>query len=404
MGLDHELAEAIEDVVTAGQLAGAVALVWRDGALAGQAAVGWRDLESDTPMTRDTIFRIASLTKPVTAVAAMTLWEEGRFGLDEPIAERWAPEFAQMRVLASPDGPLEDTTPAERPITFRDLLTHRSGISYGDFHAGPIGGAYREALGPDIDSPVPPEAWIAALARLPLIDQPGAGFHYGASLDLLGFLLARMDGRPLGEVLKARVFDRLGMADTGFVPADRGRTATLYGFDDDGRLTPYVGASDGPFYPERPADMEYVSGGAGLWSTAEDYLRFARLFLEGGAPLLKPDTVALMSENQLTPEQRARGELLGLPAFEGHGFGFGLAVVMDPAKAPATRCQGGIGTVGWPGAFGGWWQADPTDGSAMVFLAHNHLELAQLSRGVGLAVYDAILQVHAVGSRRERKV
>jgi CubicO group peptidase (beta-lactamase class C family) len=402
--LDRELGQAIEDVVAAGQLAGAVALVWRDGRLVGEAAAGWRDLAARAPMRRDTLFRIASLTKPVTSVAAMVLCEQGRFALDEPIADRWAPEFARMRVLRDPEGPLDDTVPAERPITFRDLLTHRAGLTYGDFHTGPIRQAYAEALGPDIDSPVAPEPWIRALAGLPLLDAPGTAFRYGHATDLLGFLLARMEGRPLGAVLRERVFAPLGMADTGFTPSDPARAAAMYGFDDKGRLTPYAGTPEGPFYAERPADMAYESGSAGLWSTADDYLRFARLFVEGGASggvrLLQPQTLAEMTRNQLTSDQRARAELLGLPAFEGHGFGLGVAVVMDPDKAPATRCKGGVGTVGWPGAFGGWWQADPTDGSVMVFLAHNHLELEQLSLGIGLAVYGAILRVHALATGR----
>ncbi|WP_304188457.1 serine hydrolase, partial [Phenylobacterium aquaticum] len=187
-----DIAKAIEAYVDADELAGAVTLVWRDGRIVQDCAVGWRDMDATALMTRDTIFRIASMTKPVTSVAALMLMEEGRFALDDPIS-RWAPEFAEMRVLRSPDGPLDETDPAVREITFDDLLTHRSGLTYGDIHTGPIVAAYRAALGWDIDSHVPPDAWIAALASLPLIDQPGAGFHYGHSADLLGLLIARME-------------------------------------------------------------------------------------------------------------------------------------------------------------------------------------------------------------------
>src|SRR5690606_17551737 len=148
-------------------------------------------------------------TKPVTTVAALSMFDEGRFALDDPIHE-YAPELARLRVLRDPVGPLDECDDAPRAITFRDLLTHRSGLSYADFHDGPIGRAYADALGPQIDNPLTPDEWIARLATLPLIDQPGAGFHYGHSTDLLGFLLARIEGTPLSTVLEQRVFGPLG--------------------------------------------------------------------------------------------------------------------------------------------------------------------------------------------------
>ncbi len=397
------IANALAEYVDAGDIAGAVAMVWRDGHVAQAAAVGWRDVEAQAPMTRDTIFRIASMTKPVTSTAALMLLDEGKVALDEPIT-RWAPEFADMRVLSAPDAPLDDTRPADRQITFGDLLTHRSGLTYGAFHPGPFAAAYASALGSDLDSHVAPDDWIAGLAALPLIDQPGAGFHYGSSVDLLGFIIARIEGAPLGEVLRRRIFEPLGMKDTGFVvpPEHRGRRAVMYGFDEAARLTPRRTGPSGSFLAERPDDMTYVSGGAGLWSTVDDYLAFARMFVSGGSVdgvrLLKPETLALMTANHLSGAQRVRAENFGLPLFTGHGFGLGVAVVLDPAKAELTRCRGGIGTVGWPGAYGGWWQADPTDGSVMIFLAHNLFELEQLANGVGLGVYGAITRFHALAS------
>jgi len=180
MDKDDPIATTIEAIVNAGALAGAATLVWRDGKVVQTAGVGWRDMEAGLPVERDTMFRIASMTKPITSTAALMLFEEGRFALNDSIAH-WAPEFSEMRVLCSPEGPLEQTVPAERPITFEDLLTHRSGLTYSDFHAGPIASAYKDALGGDIDSEVAPDDWIARLAALPLIDQPGAAFHYGRS-------------------------------------------------------------------------------------------------------------------------------------------------------------------------------------------------------------------------------
>lgn len=403
MTTQNAITPALQAYVDKGQLAGAAALVWRDGQLTQTACVGWRDLDARAPLTRDTIFRIASMSKPVTSVAALMLVEEGRIALDEPIA-RHAPEFAEMRVLRSADGPLDETDPAVRPITFEDLLTHRSGLTYGGVHTGPITPAYAAALGGDIDSHVAPDAWIADLAALPLIDQPGASFHYSCSTDLLGLLVARIEGAPLGEVLRRRIFDPLGMKDTGFlVPRDqRHRRSAMYGFNEAGRLEQRLTAAGQPFLAERPDDMAFESGGQGLWSTLDDYLAFARLFVGGGAVdgarLLRPETMAAMMTNRLTDDQRARAEMLGMPVFTHHGFGLGVAVVLDPDNAAAIRCKGGVGTVGWPGAYGGWWQADPTDGTVMVFLAHNLLELERLAMGIGLDVYGAITELHALAS------
>lgn len=394
--------------VAAGAMAGAVALAWRDGELKTAVVAGWRDLEARVPMTRDAIFRIASLTKPITSVAAFMLHEAGRFALDEPIAETWAPEFARMRVMRFADGPLDDAVAAERPITFGDLMTHRSGLTAGGFHSGPLRRAYRETLGPDIDSDLTPDAWIAGLATLPLIDQPGAGFHYGFSTELLGLLIARMEGEPLETVLKRRIFDPLGMADTSFLPSPekQARAAVMYGFDDAGRLErrDCHPPEEPAFLARRPPQASFVSAGAGLWSTAPDYLRFARLFAEDGAVdgvrLLAPGAVARMTANRLSPEQIAAATMvLGLPAFSGQGFGLGMAVVLDPHKAAATVCRGGVGTVGWPGAYGGWWQADPTNGSTLVFLAHNALDFDKMANGVGLGVYGAITRFHAAETR-----
>jgi CubicO group peptidase (beta-lactamase class C family) len=392
--MNREIEVALQKVVDAGEIAGAAALAWRAGSQAGEAqttCVGWRDVEANLPVERDTIFRIASMTKPITSVAALMLIEDGRMALTDSIA-RYAPEFSNMRVLRSPNGPLDETDPAERPITFEDLLTHRAGFTYGDFHRGPIAQAYRDALGGEIDSDVAPDEWMARLAQLPLIGQPGSAMYYGYSTDLLGFLIARIEGAPLGAVLKRRIFDPLGMVDTSFlVPREkRHRRAAAYGFDEEGRLTKRVSRS-GIFVTERPEDMAYESGGAGLWSTIDDYLKFARLFVGDGevdgVRLLRPETLAAMMTNQLTDKQNVNPGWLGLKP--GRGFGLGVSVVLETDKADFMR-SGSAGTVSWPGAFGGWWQADPREGSVLIFLAHNVVDLAQMAKGIGLGVWDAI--------------
>ncbi len=392
---------AIKRYIDAGELAGVAMLVWRDGE-ARTICVGERDLETQRPVERDTIFRIASMSKPGTSNLALTMFEDDRLALSDPIT-RWAPEFAKMRVLRAPDGPLDETEPAERPITFEDLLTHRSGLTYGDLRRGPIAAAYRQALGGDIDSDVPPREWIARLAALPLIDQPGRQFHYGKSTDLLGLLIERIEDAPLADVLKRRIFDPLGMKETGFTVAEKdyGRRAGLNGFNAEGHLTTLQSVPGGHARSERPESMTFVSGGQGLWSTLDDYLAFARIFVGGGTVddvrLLRPDTLSMMASNCLTDSQRSTARLLGLRIFaQGHGYGMGVAVVMEPDKADPVRCGGGKGSVGWPGAYGGWWQADPNDGSVMIFLAHNMVQLGQLANGI---VWGAISEFQSIGSR-----
>jgi CubicO group peptidase (beta-lactamase class C family) len=400
------IAAMIDGFVQSGDIAGAVTLVWREDRMVHAAATGFSDVASATPLQRDSIFRIASLSKPVTAAATMSLWEDGLFQLDDPIS-KVAPEFENMRVLRTPASAPDDTIPATRQITFDDLLTHRSGLTYGSLHAGPLADAFAKALGGDIDTDVPADIWINNLATLPLLVQPGSGFCYGHSSDLLGLLIARIEGATVGEVLRRRIFDKLGMADTFFTvpPEKHGRRAGMYGFDDAAKLKRLIVAPGGATMAERPPGLTYESGGQGLWSTADDYMRFARLFIGGGevdgVRVLKPETIRLMTSNHLPDDQRRAAQMFGMPTFgEGHGFGFGLATVIDPVHAQVMRGHGGIGTVSWPGAYGGWWQADPTDNSAMVFLVHNMMELEQMAQGIGLGVYGAIMQFHAMGAAR----
>jgi CubicO group peptidase (beta-lactamase class C family) len=395
---------AIRAYVDAGALAGAATLVWRNGRVVQTPIVGRRDLVTNLPVERRTIFRIASMTKPLTTVAALMLYDEARFALDEPIT-RHAPELARLRVLRHPDGPLDQTDAAERPITFGDLLTHRSGLTYGEFHRGPISRACAEALGGLMDNSLGPDEWIARLGTLPLIDQPGVGFHYGLSTDLLGFLIARLENVSLGVVLERRIFGPLGMRDTGFVvPRDkRTRRAGLCGFDAAGQLTALTTAPGGHALAERPDDMTFESGGQGLWSTLDDYLVFARIFLGSGAVdgvrLLRPETCAMMASNQLTSDQRRTARMLGMRVFAaGHGYGMGVAVVMEPDNADLLRGRGGVGTVGWPGAYGGWWQADPSGDSVLIFLTHSMPELQQMASGIGLGVWSAIAKFHELAS------
>lgn len=406
MTQQQQLQTVLRKSVDQGQLAGAIALVHRHGQTE-CAVAGWRDIELDLPVERDTIFRIASMTKPITSVAALMLVDEGRIRLDDPIS-RVAPEFERMRVLRSPNGPLEDTEDANRPITFEDLLTHRAGFTYADFHGGPIAQSYRETLGLDIDSDVAPDEWIRGLAGLPLIAQPGIAMTYGTATDLLGLLIARFEGARLGSVLARRIFDPLGMTDTSFLVhrEKRNRRAAAYGFDEQGRLMKRL-TRDGVFVEERPEHMAYESGGAGLWSTVDDYLKFARVFLGNGevdgVRLLRSEALARMMTNQLSDAQRANSVLLGRKLFAiGRGFGLGVAVVLNPDDTDMAR-RGSEGTVSWPGAFGGWWEADPKEDSIFIFLAHNMVDLRQMANGIGLGVWAAIDDAQRVALTRLTK-
>lgn len=392
MSTNSSLVSILRKAVDAGEIPGAATLAWRNGQVE-TACVGWRDREAQLPVERSTIFRLASMTKPITSVAALRLVEQGRFALADPIA-RYAPEFARMRVLRSADGRLDDTNAAERLITFDDLLTHRAGFTYADFHDGPLGEAYRSALGGEIDSDVSPDEWIARLADLPLIGQPGSAMYYGRSTDLLGLLIARIEGMPLGAVLQRLIFDPLGMTDTGFVvPREqRHRRAAAYGFNDAGKLTKLT--EWGVTHAERPDSMRYESGGAGLWSTVDDYLRFARVFVQrgevDGVRLLRPETLALMASNRLTDRQRANSTLLGSKPFAvGRGFGLGVSVVLETDASDMMR-RGNPGTVSWPGAYGAWWEADPIAQSVLIFLATSVASMDQMAKGIGLGVWMAI--------------
>lgn len=391
-GFDHatlsRIAPTLAEVVAAGDLSGAVTLVYRGGAIAQVDCIGQRDIGAGLPMQRDTLFRIASMTKPVTSVAALMLIEEGRLALEDPI-ERWLPEFANARVLRDAQGALEDTVPAVRPINVDDLFTHRAGLAYAFTSVGPIAKAHETALPPGMT----PDAWLAALGALPLSYQPGERFHYSHATDVLGFLVQRVAGVPLREFLRDRIFGPLGMADTDFhVPAEKkSRAAKVY------RQDPATGALHVVPFPDHPATPVFCSGGGGLISSVDDYLQFARMLLQGGSVdgtrLLAPGTVRMLATNRLTEAQRAI-TFMGLPFWLGQGFGLGVSVVTDPERH-AWMGVGSAGAFGWPGAFGTWWLADPAKDLVLLFMIQNSTPLApdmasQLATGQRLGARAAL--------------
>jgi CubicO group peptidase (beta-lactamase class C family) len=366
------VAPTLQGVVDSGDLSGVVSLIWRDGEVVQVNSIGKRDIANNKPMERDTLFRIMSMTKPVTSFAALMLMEEGKLKLDDPIT-KWMPEFRDMRVLRRANGALDETDPSPRDITVEDLLTHRSGLSYAFSASGPIAKAYEDTLGSPLDNPLAPDEWLKRLGTLPLLYPPGQQFHYSHATDVLGFLVGRVAGTRFRDFLMARIFGPLGMKDTDFYvpPSKRNREAGVYQQD---QVTGALNRVAMKEYDEPPA---YAGGGGGLISTVDDYLTFARMMLNGGelngTRFLKRETVNLMRTNRLTDAQRAI-PFLGLPFWTSMGFGLGVSTVMD-AQAHEWIGAASKGTFSWPGAFGTWWQADPEKNLIMLFLIQNYTPL-----------------------------
>jgi CubicO group peptidase (beta-lactamase class C family) len=336
---------------------GLVALVSRKGAVhvhvAGRMSIGGR------PMRRDTIFRISSMTKPVTAAAAMILVEEGKLRLDEPV-DPLLPELAKRRVLKRIDGPLDDTEPAHRPITLRDLLTFRMGFGYLFAMAEyPIHRA-AAAVGFGPSAPRPsgdpePDAFMQRLGTLPLIYQPGTSWLYNTSAEVLSVLVARASGQPFDVFLHERLFEPLDMKDTAFhVPAAKlDRFATSYMVNPETHDLIVYDPAEGGDWSCPPA---FPNGAGGLVSTADDYLAFARMLLNNGTDakkrILSRPSVELMTTDQLTPEQRARSGF-GPDSFADSGWGFCLRITTRRTEFAS------LGSYGWSGGMGTLWENDP---------------------------------------------
>ncbi|MGB7845905.1 MAG: serine hydrolase domain-containing protein [Candidatus Acidiferrum sp.] len=352
-----------------GEIPGLVSLISR-GDEAHVEAFGTLAIGSKVPVQRDTIFRIASMSKPVTAAATMILVEECKLRLDEPV-DRVLPELANRKVLKRPDAPLDDTVPAKRPITVRDLLTFRwgFGIILAPPDSTPILRAANDlqiGMGPPQPSKMPsPEEWIRRLGTLPLMHQPGDRWLYNTGSDVLGVLIARASGQPFETFLRRRIFEPLGMKDTSFSvpPAKLSRFATGYWNNSQtGTLEVYDEAATGQWVHPPP----FPSGAGGLVSTADDYLAFSRMMLNmgkfGKERLLCRASVETMTTDQLTPEQKATSGLVE-GYFDSHGWGLGMSVVtrrVSPAEP--------LGMYGWDGGLGTSWRAEATNNLTGILL------------------------------------
>ncbi|MER5878811.1 serine hydrolase domain-containing protein [Streptomyces sp. NPDC060235] len=354
------LRDLLQGYVDDGTVPGAVALVARGDRVVVEA-VGSLDVEGGAPMARDSIFRIASIGKPVVAAAVMMLVDDGAIGLDDPV-DRWLPELAKPTVVRTPASPVDDVVPARRPITVADLLSSRAGWGFpSDFTLPQVQALFTvQPDGRRPDALPSPDAWLADLARVPLLYQPGEAWLYNTCSDLQGVLISRVADRPLPEFLAERVLEPLGMKDTAFaVPAaERGRFAGYYRPDDEGGLT----LADGPD-GEWSAVPAFPSGAGGLASTADDWLAFARMLLAdgivAGRSLLSADSVRRMTTNHLTPAQRAIGALF----LEGQGWGYGAQVDIaptDPWNVP--------GRYGWTGGTGTTGHLVPSTGTVALLL------------------------------------
>ncbi|MBK3626794.1 beta-lactamase family protein [Streptomyces sp. MBT49] len=362
--LDQHVAHLVDE----GRLPGFLVAVSRGGRVAHLTTHGHRDIAAGLPVEADTLYRIYSMTKPVTSVAALILVEEGALGLDDPVADH-LPEFAEQCVYTGGPGGGPATRPARRPLLVRHLMTHTAGLTFAFYHCHPVDALYREA---GLESAVLPGSdlagTVAAYARLPLQFEPGTQWNYSVATNVLGRIIEVVSGRPLDEFVTDRILRPLGMRDAGFQVTDEqaGRLAELYGDTDAGGIEPIPGL---PLHG-RP---RFLSGSGGMVATAYDVHRFSELLRRrgelDGVRLLAPATVDLMTRNHLPGgvDLRTFGSRPAHdePGNDGVGFGLGVSVVIDPSR---TQAPAGLGTYGWSGVATTTFWVDPSRDLSVQFL------------------------------------
>ena len=374
VGLSSDRLKRIESFVKAkyidsGKLPCALTQVWRRGQLAYTSVLGSADVERNKPLKADTLFRIYSMTKPITSVAFMMLVEEGLVALDDPV-HRFIPAWRDQGVFVAGAPSAWQTRRVAEPMRMIDLLRHTSGLTYGFQQRTNVDAAYRKLKLDGVDSEGGLQAFVDTLGTIPLEFSPGEAWNYSVSTDVLGYLVEAISGQPFDVFLKTRIFDPLKMGDTGFfVPEDqRGRFAACYALTPSGKVV----LQDDPETSRFLSDPSVKSGGGGLVSTADDYMRFCRMLLNGGeldgARLLSPKTIKLMTMNHLPGGKELvhmSKSLFSEAVFEGLGFGLGFAMTIDQAR---TKNLGSLGEYFWGGMASTAFWIDPVEDLAVVFM------------------------------------
>ncbi|OEY67289.1 serine hydrolase domain-containing protein [Marinobacter sp. X15-166B] len=351
-----------------GKLPGALTLVARRGQIAYVHAQGLMDVERNKPVRRDTLFRIYSMTKPVTSIAMMQLYEQGRFLLDDPV-HKYIPAWQNLRVYQSGVYPDFVTTPVARPMTIRDLLTHMSGLTYGFMHRTNVDAAYRE-LQLDGSRTLTLDTLVSQLADLPLEFSPGSAWNYSVSTDVLGYLVQLLADQPFDDYLRQHIFEPLQMHDTGFRVSDQqlDRFAACYQYQRGDRFTLQDDPETSPF---RHAGS-FLSGGGGLVSTIDDYFHFAQALCQGGSfqgrRIIGRKTLEFMRRNHLPDNQDLPGLAIGSfseTPYAGSGFGLGFSVKTDVAR---SQVNGSVGEYGWGGLASTSFYIDPVEELVMIFM------------------------------------
>ncbi len=350
-----QIAPALKEFVDSGKVSGIYAVIARHGHIGYERTLGWKDVGRRERLRRDAIFRIYSMTKPVTAVGVLRLVEQGKVGLDDPVS-KYIPSFAEVKVFAGGTADAPILTAPATPITVRQLLNHTSGLAYG-LTAGPANTIFTRAKLYDASRTL--EQFADSLARLPLLFSPGTRWSYSSGIDVAGRVIEVASGQTLDRFLDEQIFQPLGMRDTGFRirPETRDRLATVYTTGPDGALQEVGG--DGLMLMFEP-EARFLWGSGGLLSTPDDYLRFAQMLLNGGAlgetRILRPETVALMTSNTLPPEMTP----VSSGALRDPTYGFGLGVAVKSDTAGATR-PGPAGLFRWSGYLGTYFWVDPAN-------------------------------------------
>ncbi len=351
-----------ERYIDAGRFPGTQLLVYRRGKVVHSASQGYADVERKVPVKPDTIYRIYSMTKPITSVAFMMLFEEGRVALDDQVA-KYIPEWKDLGVFVAGTAPSFLTRPPSRPMLIVDLLRHTSGLTYGFQQRSNVDAAYRVANIGQVEKAGTLQSMIEDLAKIPLEFSPGEAWNYSVATDVIGYLIGKITGQPFEQFVKERIFDPLGMTDTDFhVPAAKAhRLAACYSADPQGGMTFHAGQrrggltlQDDPTTSSFLTPPSLISGGGGLCSTTSDYLTFCRALLNGGeldgVRLLSPKTLALMTANHLPNGldlPTMSRSLFSEASYNGVGFGLGFSVTLDP---PRTLIPGSRGEYSWGGA------------------------------------------------------